>query len=148
VNPAAARVWQGLRTLVLDRHDAKAAACAELGMSFVRVRALRLVAAGPLALGTLADRLGTDPPYVTVIVDDLQRRGLVTRQPNPADRRSRLVTITPAGETAAGTAERILSSPPRPLLDLDEADLATLDRIVATLLDRSAAGDPAQAAGT
>ena len=133
----AAEIWQGLLTLVLDRHDVKAAACAALGLSFVRVRALRLVAAGPLPLGTLAERLGTDPPYVTVIVDDLAARGLLTREPNPADRRSRLVTLTAAGARAAATAERILGAPPEPLLALSPADLSTLDRIVTALLHPS-----------
>jgi DNA-binding MarR family transcriptional regulator len=131
----AARVWQGLRTLVLDRHDTRAAVCAALGMSFVRVKALRLAASGPITLRALADRLGTDPPYVTVIVDDLERRELVTRRPNPADRRSRLVTVTAAGREAAATAGRILGEPPAPLQALPAADLATLDRIVAALLD-------------
>ena len=130
----AAEVWQGLRTLVLDRHDVRAAVCAALGMSFVRVKALRMVAAGPLPLRTLAERLVTDPPYVTVIVDDLARRGLVTREPNPADRRSRLVTITEAGARAAAAAESILGAPPEPLKALSPADLTTLDRIVTALL--------------
>jgi DNA-binding MarR family transcriptional regulator len=132
----AAQIWQGIRTLVLDRHDAKAEVCAELQMSFVRVKALRLVATGALPLRSLAEALGTDPPYVTVIVDDLVSRGYVTRQPNPADRRSRLVTITPAGRDAAAVAERILGTPPAPMLELSPTDLSTLDRIVTTLLDR------------
>jgi DNA-binding MarR family transcriptional regulator len=132
----AARVWHGLRTLVLDRHDAKAEVCAELQLSFVRVKALRLVAGGALPLRALAEALGTDPPYVTVIVDDLTGRGLVTREPNPADRRSRLVTITPAGTEAAAVAERILATPPEPMRRLSPTDLSTLDRIVTTLLDR------------
>jgi DNA-binding MarR family transcriptional regulator len=138
----AAAVWQGFRTLVLDRHDAKAAVCAELQMSFVRVKALRLVAGTALPLRSLAEALGTDPPYVTVIVDDLTARGLVTREPNPADRRSRLVTITPAGREAADVAERILATPPAPMLRLPPEDLSTLDRIVKALLDREAAPPP------
>jgi DNA-binding MarR family transcriptional regulator len=132
--PDAARVWQGLRTLVLDRHDTKATVCAALGMSFVHVKALRLVAAGPVTMRVLAERLGTDPPYVTVIVDDLQGRGLVTRRPHPSDRRSRLVTATTAGTEAAAVAERIVASRPRRCA-LSPEDLAMLDRIVATLLE-------------
>jgi DNA-binding MarR family transcriptional regulator len=134
----AAHVWQGFRTLVLDRHDAKAEVCAQLQMSFVRVKALRLVAGGSMPLRSLAESLGTDPPYVTVIVDDLAERGLVTREPNPADRRSRLVTITRTGTAAAAVAERILATPPAPMLDLSPADLSTLDRIVNALLERPA----------
>jgi DNA-binding MarR family transcriptional regulator len=134
---SAGSVWRDLRTLVLDRYDQRGRVTAALGMSFVRVKALRQVAAGPAAMGALAERLGTDPPYVTVIVDDLVRRGLVTREPHPSDRRSRLVTITAAGVALAATAERILGEPPAPLRDLSATDLATLDRIVSALLDQT-----------
>ena len=36
---------------------------------------------------TLADRLGLDPANLTGVVDKLEERGLVTRQPHPQDRR-------------------------------------------------------------
>ena len=128
-------VWLGLRTLVLDRHDRRAAVTAALGLSFVRVKALRMVADQPLTMRTLAEHLATDPPYVTVMVADLVARGLVTREPHPADRRARLVTITPAGAAAAAEADRILGAAPAALRALDAADLAALDRIVTRLLD-------------
>jgi DNA-binding MarR family transcriptional regulator len=37
------------------------------------------------------------PATMTGIVDSLEKKGLVTRQANPADRRSLLVCLTPAG---------------------------------------------------
>lgn len=129
-------VWLGLRTLVLDRHDRRAQVTATLGLSFVRVKALRMVADQPLTMRTLAEHLATDPPYVTVMVADLAARGLVTREPHPDDRRARLVTITEAGAAAAAEANRILGTAPTSLRDLDPADLATLDRIVTSLLDQ------------
>jgi len=43
-------VWLGLRTLVLDLHDRRAEVTAALSLSFVRVRALRMVAEQPLPL--------------------------------------------------------------------------------------------------
>jgi DNA-binding MarR family transcriptional regulator len=119
---------------VLDRYDRRKEVCAALGMSFVRVKALRLLVAGPLTMGQLAEKLATDAPYTTLVVDDLQRRGLVTREPHPTDRRSRLVTVTVDGRAMAGRAEEILGRPPTPVLDLDPAELATLDRLVAKLL--------------
>jgi DNA-binding MarR family transcriptional regulator len=134
----AARAWQGMRALVLDRYDRRKEVCAALGVSFVRVKALRLLAAGPLTMRQLAEQLATDAPYTTLVVDDLQRRGLVTRGPHPTDRRSRLVTITADGRCAAERADEILGRPPAPVLDLDPEDLATLDRLVAKLLDGSA----------
>jgi DNA-binding MarR family transcriptional regulator len=132
---AAARVWHGMRALVQDRYDRRREVCAALDLSFSRVKALRLLVAGPLTMRQLAEKLATDAPYVTLVVDDLQRRGLVTRGPHPTDRRSRLVTVTPEGRCAAARAEEILGRPPAPVLDLDPEELATLDRLVAKLLD-------------
>jgi DNA-binding MarR family transcriptional regulator len=126
-------VWGRMRTLVLERYDVKAAACAALGMSFVRVKALRRISSAPVTMRDLAAVLASDPPYVTLIVDDLARRGLVTRSPNPDDRRSRIVTATAAGNAAARRAEQILGEPPAELRAMDDADLATLDRLLARL---------------
>ena len=44
------------------------------------------------------------------------------------------MTATSAGVQAAELAERILSEPPAPLLELDPGDVATLDRIVTELV--------------
>jgi DNA-binding MarR family transcriptional regulator len=45
----------------------------------------------------LAESLGCTRPTMTGIVDTLEKNGLVTRQPNPDDRRSLLVTLTDRG---------------------------------------------------
>ncbi len=72
------------------------------------LRPLHVSAAGGLVLGVLRDR-GPMPPSelserlivtratVTGVLDSLERRGFVRRSANPADRRSLLVEITPAG---------------------------------------------------
>lgn len=130
----AERVWRRLRELVLERYDRRKEVSAALDMSFIRAKALRRLAAGPLALRDLAAVLATDKPYTTLVVDDLETRGLVRRSTHPTDRRSKIVTITPAGARAAHRAEQILGEPPAPVRDLDPTDLATLDRILAALL--------------
>jgi len=45
----------------------------------------------------LSDFLSLDPSQVVPLVDDLERRGAVSRQADPRDRRSRIIVITPAG---------------------------------------------------
>ncbi len=130
----AERAWRGLRTLVLERHDRRQEVAGTLGMGFNRVKALRRIAAGPLTLRELAEFLVVDAPYATVIVDDLARRALVERTPHPADRRRKVVRVTPGGRDAAERAGRVLDTPPGALLALDDADLAALDRIVTKLL--------------
>lgn len=123
-----------MRTLVLDRYDRRKKVCDALGMSFIRAKALRRIAAGPMTMRELAAGLGTDPPYTTVVVDDLERRGLVLRTVRAGDRRSKIVSITPEGVEQARLAGEILGEPPRPVRELPAADLAALDRILGLLL--------------
>lgn len=52
----------------------------------------------PLSMGELADRLFCDASNVTGIVDRLEARGLVERQPDPDDRRVRRLVLTDAGK--------------------------------------------------
>jgi DNA-binding MarR family transcriptional regulator len=52
---------------------------------------------GNLSPSELGDRLIVSRATITGVVDSLERRGFVRRLPNPADRRSLLVEITPAG---------------------------------------------------
>jgi DNA-binding MarR family transcriptional regulator len=72
------------------------------------LRPLGVSAAGGLVLGVLRDRGSISPSElgerlivtratVTGLLDSLERRGFVHRSPNPSDRRSLLVEITPAG---------------------------------------------------
>jgi DNA-binding MarR family transcriptional regulator len=126
----AAQAWTAMRTLVLGVHDRRAAVSEALNLSFIRVKALTQLVGGPLTMRELAGRLGTDAPYTTVVVDDLERRGLVQRSTSPDDRRVKIVTITESGARAAAIAEGILSEPPPVLAALDAGDLAELTRIL------------------
>jgi DNA-binding MarR family transcriptional regulator len=124
--------WRAMSDVVLG-HDRKVAVSEALGLSFARVRALRRLVAQPLTLRALAERLAADPPYVTLIVDDLEQRGLVARTPHPGDRRSKFVQLTAAGRAAAARADAILDDPPAALLDAPDEDLAALMRVLERL---------------
>ena len=50
---------------------------------------------GPLTVGELADRLEVAPTTVSLMVGDLSRHGVLTRQEDDHDRRRRIVTIAP-----------------------------------------------------
>jgi DNA-binding MarR family transcriptional regulator len=130
----AERAWRSMSDLVLD-NDRQRAVSEALGVSFVRLKALRRVAWKPMTGRQLAEAIGTDPPHVSVIVDELERKGLVERTPHPTDRRAKLVTVTPAGRRAAQKAEQMLFEPPAALRALPPEDLAALDRIVTALLE-------------
>ncbi|WP_197704590.1 MarR family winged helix-turn-helix transcriptional regulator [Jatrophihabitans sp. GAS493] len=130
---AAAAAFAVMRNLVLDGNDARARVAEELGMSFGRAKALRRLAHQPARLRDLAVALAIDAPYTTVIVDDLEQRGLVERRVDPADRRCRLVSVTPAGAQLAARADEILSTPPPALRSLPATELAELARILSRI---------------
>ncbi|MCW2494413.1 MarR family transcriptional regulator [Jatrophihabitans sp.] len=125
--------WDALRELVLDRYGRRREVAEALGMSFSKVKALRRLLAGPLSMRELSAKLTTDPPYLTLLLDDLEARGLVLREPHPQDRRAKMVSLTAAGRAEAKRAQRILDEPPEGLRRLDEADLADLHRVVSLL---------------
>jgi DNA-binding MarR family transcriptional regulator len=128
----ARRAWRAMSEIALD-HDRKVAVSEALGLSWARVLALRRLATQPHTLRALAKRLAADPPYVTLMVDDLEERGLVRRMPHPEDRRAKLVEITAAGRAAAARADAILDEPPAALRDVPAEDLAVMLRVLQRL---------------
>lgn len=65
----------------------------------------------PLSMGELAERLCCDASNVTGIVDRLEARGLVERQPDPDDRRvKRLVLTEPGRELWQAHHDRVFGS--------------------------------------
>lgn len=56
----------------------------------------------------LADFLILDPSQIVALVDDLERRGLVTRETDPRDRRSKGITATTEGRTLYAAAKKIV----------------------------------------
>lgn len=126
---SAQRAWVMMSEMVLD-NERRRKVSDDLGLSFARVRALRRIAARPMPMGELAALLGIDPPYMTLMVDDLQERGLVVRRDHPTDRRVKLVVATEEGANAAKRAQQILDQPPPALGALCTEDLDALERIL------------------
>ncbi len=129
----ASAVFEVMRRLVLEQEDRRGEVSEVLGISFSRTKALRRLVGGPRRMNELTAILSTDKPYTTLIVDDLERRGLVQRTIDPEDRRCKIVTITGAGLEVALRAEAILARPPKSLLALDDDELTTLERLLAKL---------------
>jgi DNA-binding MarR family transcriptional regulator len=83
---------------LVDLYDrAYEAAAAELSLSPAQACVL-----GRLderrGMGALAEELSCDASNITQIVARLEALGLVTREPDPRDRRARLVARTPRGD--------------------------------------------------
>lgn len=73
----------------------------------------------------LAHRLAIDKTSMTYLVDDLEGAGLVTRRPDPADRRVKQVIATPTGRAALERSRGKLRTVEDQLigaLDAQEAD--------------------------
>jgi DNA-binding MarR family transcriptional regulator len=68
----------------LELHPAQAGALLQLG--------------SPLPMRELAGLLGCDSSNVTGLIDRLETRGLVSREPDVQDRRVKHVVLTPGGE--------------------------------------------------
>jgi DNA-binding MarR family transcriptional regulator len=89
---------------------------------------------GPLTPTELAARERVQRPTVTRVACRLEERGLVTRAPDPADGRSALITVTPAGRQVL---EEIRTRKDAFLSERVEAltaqDRATLERAAALL---------------
>lgn len=88
-----------------------------------------LVFGGARTLGELAAAEQVRPPSMTRIVHNLEREGLVEREPQPGDRRAVRLRATDAGRRILeeGRARRVHSLAER-LRALDEDELACLER--------------------
>ena len=84
---------------------------------------------GPLTPSELATRERVQRPTATRLLDRLEAPGLVARTADPADRRSSLVAVTPAGEALlAEVRTRKDAYLARRLRALSPEDRATLRR--------------------
>ena len=87
---------------------------------------------GGAPIGTLADAMQCHSSNVTGMVDRLEARGLVRRQPDTSDRRVKLVALTPEGQRLRGKMMEIARRPPEVLVErLDSEQLQTLSELLA-----------------
>jgi MarR family transcriptional regulator, organic hydroperoxide resistance regulator len=91
--------WQHVTHRLLAALDDE---LSDLGLTAAEVNALAAFAgATSRTVRELVDATGQRPSTFTGVLDRLERRGLIERRPNPADRRSILVALTPPGLVAA-----------------------------------------------
>lgn len=85
----------------------------------------------------MAAALRLDRTVMTYLVDDLEKAGLIERQPDPADRRARRVVITKAGRAALVSAQVAIRAVERETVGaLDDTEAAQLR----ALLSKAAQG--------
>ena len=77
------------------------------GVSMWAYVALTLLARGPAPTQlALSEAMGYDKTRLIKILDGLEAQGLVTRAPDPSDRRARVVELTPNGRAKFAAIQR------------------------------------------
>ncbi|PYY56152.1 MarR family transcriptional regulator [Curtobacterium sp. MCSS17_011] len=99
-----------------------------IGLSHAAVVAIDiLIRTGPTGADTIARTARVQPQTMSRTLERMERDGLVERSPHPADRRRRVVSVTPAGRSAWETARHM----EREVLPEDPALRAALGELLA-----------------
>lgn len=115
------------------------------GLSFPQYMLLRTVHHGPSRVSDIAASLGVKSPAVSMLLQGVEERGLISRRHDAEDRRAVLVSLTEAGHEALRDAEQTRREMTRrytSALTLDE--LRTLVRIQTKLAEAVAAEGAAE----
>jgi DNA-binding MarR family transcriptional regulator len=117
------------------------------------LRPLGVSSAGGLVLGQLRDHGSMSPSElgerlivtratVTGVVDSLERRGYVSRSPNPKDRRGIIVELTATGLEIVAQVRTLIHRQEREWMGaLSEDELAAYINLMHRVQDRVAAGE-------
>ncbi|MQY17489.1 MarR family winged helix-turn-helix transcriptional regulator [Nocardia macrotermitis] len=124
--PTPDEVWRLLQHVVGSRDKWKRAITERTGLPFSRIRILRQLRGGPMTLKELAAAAAMDAPAATVGINDLEERGLVLRSVDPANRRTKVVSITALGVAVVADALSTHDPAPEPVVALSESELRAL----------------------
>jgi MarR family transcriptional regulator, organic hydroperoxide resistance regulator len=107
------RGWSALLALQRATHatlHVLAAELAGLGLTASEINALANLADGlGRSVSELGRATGSRPTTLTSVLDRLERRGHITRNPRPGDRRGVLIELTGPGRQAAATIRHTIS---------------------------------------
>jgi DNA-binding MarR family transcriptional regulator len=112
-----------------------AAELADLELTASEINALGNLAHGDgLTVSTLGIAVGTRPATLTGILDRLEGRGLITRGPQPGDRRAVLIRLTAEGRRTGVRIRRTIGElEQRALADLPAAAIDGARRVLQAL---------------
>ncbi|MFD0900147.1 MarR family winged helix-turn-helix transcriptional regulator [Actinomadura sediminis] len=116
-----------VRLLAVAAHVSKETVDENLARMDLSVRehvVLTAIAEGAPTQLAIAHRSGLDKSTLIPVLDRLERRELIERRPDPADRRARVVTMTDAGRHALASSTRTVTGIETELL----ADLTPAER--------------------
>jgi DNA-binding MarR family transcriptional regulator len=121
-----ARMYTRAQRVVADCCRATNTQCHLLG---------ELSRSGPLPLSELGTRVSLEKSWVSRAVDAMVKRGLVRKEPNPADARSWIVMLTDEGVRTSSDLDRTLDTHAGQLLaSLTERERAAVESSLLLLL--------------
>jgi DNA-binding MarR family transcriptional regulator len=130
-NTLADEVWRAMAALVIDNRDSwRRAVVEETGLPFSRIRILKRLHRQPMTVKQVAQAATIDAPAATVAVNDLEARGLVVRETDPANRRCKLVSLTDAGRDVVRQIDALPDPAPQVLASLSDDELQALQVIM------------------
>ncbi|MCX5008975.1 MarR family transcriptional regulator [Streptomyces sp. NBC_00638] len=102
------------------------AAAASENLTASQGKTLNVLRRGPASMSRLATTLTCDASNMTGIIDRLEKRDLVRREPRPSDRRVKDVVLTPEGERVIDVIRGKMHTTQAGLNRLDEQERDTL----------------------
>lgn len=134
--PEACEAWKLLTKLFFAQRADLPTVAAEFELSPAQCHVLHLIEPDqPVPMGRIAERLACDASNVTGLIDRLESRGLLRRQPSTEDRRIKVLVLTPAGTRLRATLMEKMTEPPEIIGRLSVGEQRVLVRILKRLLE-------------
>lgn len=93
---------------------------------------------GKLKLSALAELLSYDPPMVTKLVKQLEKRGLVKREQDRTDERAKIIHITREGNKLIEDAEPVIKTAMAKMLNgVSHEELLTYLKVLTTIVNNT-----------
>jgi MarR family transcriptional regulator, organic hydroperoxide resistance regulator len=140
---AADKIVLEIRKFIASAIFFNSQAAEKVGLSLTDMQMIHVLQLyGPATPGRLATWTGLSTGGVTVALDRLQKAGYIRREPNPADRRSLIVTLMPVRNRKLNSMYGEVETETRRLLaTLPSGDLEAVIRFFETLREARMGGD-------
>jgi len=132
----ASEAWRLLVKFFFTQRADLPTLAAEFELSPAQCHILHLIEPDrPIPMGKIADALACDASNVTGLVDRLESRGLIRRQPSADDRRVKVLELTAAGARLRSIVLERMTRPPDALQRLSADEQKALVKLLKRLLD-------------
>jgi DNA-binding MarR family transcriptional regulator len=134
-DPVSAEVLELFLTISQAFYDNYDEAAGKHDLTRMQAFVLANLLTGPKPMRHLADSLKCEPSNITGLVDRMEARGLVTREPDPEDRRVKNITATELGRESFEAVWGGLTFAAEPLRALTAQERTTLRDLLRRVAD-------------